>query len=93
MRYASKFPDSTGPTSREAGLSNRLCGPLCGLDDKNLCSPLEAVKLATRAVTLLPTNANHWNTLGLAHYLTGNWNAHGRGGRQVQTRRALTRSP
>jgi tetratricopeptide (TPR) repeat protein len=73
--YARKFPDSTGPTSREAALSNSLARLLCTCDETSVRSPSEAVKLASRAVTLSPKNASYWNTLGLAHDLTGDWDS------------------
>ena len=37
--------------------------------------PARAVKLAKEAVALAPDNGSYWNTLGVAHYRTGDWKA------------------
>jgi serine/threonine protein kinase/WD40 repeat protein/tetratricopeptide (TPR) repeat protein len=37
--------------------------------------PAQAVRLAEKAVALAPQDGNIWNTLGVAHYRTGNWPA------------------
>jgi WD40 repeat protein/serine/threonine protein kinase/tetratricopeptide (TPR) repeat protein len=37
--------------------------------------PAEAVALAKRAVGLVPLDGDYWNTLGVAHYRAGDWNA------------------
>src|SRR5262249_5795547 len=34
-----------------------------------------AVELAENAVEALPQDSNYWNTLGVAHYRTGDWQA------------------
>jgi tetratricopeptide (TPR) repeat protein/serine/threonine protein kinase len=39
--------------------------------------PQRAVALATKAVELSPTEGSLWNTLGAAHYRTGDWTAAG----------------
>jgi uncharacterized protein HemY len=40
-----------------------------------LRDPKQAVKHAEQATKLAPDNAGFWNTLGLAHYRNGSWQA------------------
>ncbi|MBI1915655.1 MAG: tetratricopeptide repeat protein [Planctomycetes bacterium] len=41
--------------------------------DPELRDPVEALRLATRAVELAPEASNHWMYLGWAHFRNGNW--------------------
>jgi uncharacterized protein HemY len=43
--------------------------------DLKLRDPVEAVRLAGKAVELNPKEGNHWNTLGVARYRAGDWKA------------------
>jgi eukaryotic-like serine/threonine-protein kinase len=40
-----------------------------------LRNPTEAVEHAMKSVELAPTAGGYWNTLGVAHYRAGDWNA------------------
>jgi tetratricopeptide (TPR) repeat protein len=60
--------------NREDDLSyNGLAWILVTCPEQQFRNPAEAVKLARKAVELMPRNGNYWNTLGVAHYRTGNW--------------------
>src|SRR5262249_31945811 len=48
---------------------------LANCADARLRDPARAVQLAQRALELEEPIGNLWNTLGVAHYRAGNWNA------------------
>jgi tetratricopeptide (TPR) repeat protein len=62
---------------------NNLAWLLATCPDETLRDPRLAVKSAQRAIDLVPTDGNTWNTLGVAHYRAGSWN---------EARNALSRS-
>jgi tetratricopeptide (TPR) repeat protein len=55
--------------------NNNLAWMLATCKDANLRNPAEAVRLAQRAVALVPRAGIYWNTLGVAQYRAGDWNA------------------
>ncbi len=61
-------PDDAGPTAIWPGL-------LATCVDERLRDPRRAVQYAIRATELAPEQADCWNTLGVAHYRAGNWQA------------------
>jgi tetratricopeptide (TPR) repeat protein len=61
------------PNSAE--LRNNLAWLLVTSTDQTLRDPADAVRLATKAVELAPTEGAYWNTVGVAHYRAGNWAA------------------
>jgi tetratricopeptide (TPR) repeat protein len=61
------------PQSPEA--NNRLAWTLASCPDPKLCDPLRAVELAKTAAEAEPQVANYWNTLGVAQYRAGQWQA------------------
>jgi tetratricopeptide (TPR) repeat protein len=54
---------------------NALAWLLATCPDPKLRDPAQAVKLAKRAVKLAPKVGGFWNTLGVAHYRAGQWQA------------------
>jgi tetratricopeptide (TPR) repeat protein len=54
---------------------NALAWQLATCSDARLRNPSLAVALAKKAVDLAPKNPNYPNTLGVAHYRTGDWKA------------------
>jgi tetratricopeptide (TPR) repeat protein len=54
---------------------NDLAHLLAACPDPKSRNPKRAVELARRAVGLTPQEGVYWNTLGIALYRTGNWNA------------------
>jgi tetratricopeptide (TPR) repeat protein len=54
---------------------NNLCWLPATCPDAKLRDPAQAVKQAQRALELEERVGNTWNTLGVAHYRAGNWNA------------------
>jgi tetratricopeptide (TPR) repeat protein len=61
------------PKSPEA--NNRFAWTLASCPDPKLCDPLRAVELAKKAAEAEPKVANYWNTLGVAQYRAGQWQA------------------
>jgi tetratricopeptide (TPR) repeat protein len=61
------------PKSPEA--NNRLAWTLASCPDPKLSDPLQAVELAKKAAEAEPQIANYWNTLGVAKYRAGQWQA------------------
>ena len=55
--------------------NNNLAWLLATSPDVSLRDPKRAVVLAKKAVELAPRNGDNWNTLGVAHYRTGDWKA------------------
>ncbi len=55
------------------GCYNVLAWQLVTCPDPKFRDPSRAVELAKKADQLSPENGNIWNTLGVAHYRTGNW--------------------
>src|SRR5207249_2419131 len=43
--------------------------------DPKFRKPSEAIQFAKKAVELVPNQGTFWNTLGVAHYRAGDWNA------------------
>jgi tetratricopeptide (TPR) repeat protein/serine/threonine protein kinase len=58
-----------------AGAHNALAWLLATCPDAKVRDPGQAVELAKKAVQLAPKAGNHWQTLGVAHYRTGDWTA------------------
>jgi serine/threonine protein kinase/WD40 repeat protein len=58
-----------------ARIKNNEAWPLLTAGDVKLRDPHQAVELAREAVQLAPEEGNYWNTLGVAHYRVGEWNA------------------
>jgi tetratricopeptide (TPR) repeat protein len=54
---------------------HQLAWLLATCPDVKLRDPSRAVELARKAVQLAPQEANHWTTLGTAHYRAGDWKA------------------
>lgn len=54
---------------------NSLAWLLATCDDPSLRDPRQAIELAQRAIALEPKNAAIWNTLGVAQYRAGQWDA------------------
>jgi serine/threonine protein kinase/Flp pilus assembly protein TadD len=54
---------------------NNLAWLLATCPDAKLRDPGRAVELAKKAVQLAPQKGMPWNTLGVAHYRTGDWKA------------------
>src|SRR6202030_1496182 len=54
---------------------NNLAWVLVIRPDNSIHDPLRAVQLAQQAVALAPENANCWNTLGIANFRSGRWDA------------------
>jgi tetratricopeptide (TPR) repeat protein len=48
---------------------------LATFPEPKLRDPVQAVRLARKAVQLKPQDGNLWNTLGVAHYRAGEWKA------------------
>jgi tetratricopeptide (TPR) repeat protein len=59
----------------EADWKNDYAWLLATCPDAQLRNPTRAVELATAAVKQQPWMATCWNTLGVAQYRAGNWNA------------------
>jgi tetratricopeptide (TPR) repeat protein len=60
---------------RDAPAHNNLAWLLATCSDPKFRDPVRAIKLAKKAVELLPTSGICWNALGVAHYRAGEWNA------------------
>jgi tetratricopeptide (TPR) repeat protein len=58
-----------------AFVHNNVAWVLATQRDVELRDSTRAVQLARKAVELEPANGAHWNTLGVAHYRTGELNA------------------
>ncbi len=54
---------------------NRLAWHLAALPDSKLEDAKRAVELAEKTVELAPDEGEYWNTLGVARYRAGDWNA------------------
>src|SRR5262249_30332855 len=54
---------------------NSLAWLLATYPDAKVRDPDRAVKLAKKAVQLVPLAGGSWNTLGVAHYRAGDWKA------------------
>jgi len=59
----------------DSRLLNRLAWFLCTVEQQSLRNPGEAVALASVAVERAPKIGAYWNTLGVAHYRNGDWEA------------------
>jgi len=64
---------AASPTSSVA--HNNLAWLLATCPDVRLRDPVNAVKLAQKAVDLAPKDGNSWNTLGVARYRAGSYTA------------------
>jgi tetratricopeptide (TPR) repeat protein len=60
---------------KSTGDHNNLAWLLATCPDPRFRDPLAAVAAATRAVKLMPPDEILWNTLGVAQYRNGDWNA------------------
>jgi serine/threonine protein kinase/WD40 repeat protein len=58
---------------KSADTHNALAWLLATCPELKLRDPKRAVMLATKAVELTPTEGNHWNTLGVSQYRSGEW--------------------
>ena len=59
----------------DGSLDNNLAWFLATCPDPKLRNAAKAVELSKKAVDLMPHDGNKWNTLGAAHYRTGDWKA------------------
>jgi tetratricopeptide (TPR) repeat protein len=59
----------------DAFAHNQLAWSLATCPEPHLRDPAEAVAYARRAAELEPTQGAFWNTLGVAHYRSGEWEA------------------
>ncbi len=57
----------------DSRVQNELAWFLVTCPHSPLRDPVEGVTRARSAVALAPHNGAYWNTLGVAHYRTGNW--------------------
>jgi eukaryotic-like serine/threonine-protein kinase len=60
---------------RNAAMCNELAWSLATHPNPKVRDPRRAIKWALKAVELVPGEGNYWNTLGVAHYRAGDWNA------------------
>jgi tetratricopeptide (TPR) repeat protein len=63
------------PYDHDGAIHNKLAFALCECEEVELRDPIAALTLATRASALAPGQRDFWNTLGLAHYRAGEWQA------------------
>jgi serine/threonine protein kinase/Flp pilus assembly protein TadD len=66
-------PEWSWPRHRLASVLDSQAWALATYSDFNRHDPGKAVRSATEAVELVPTEANYWNTLGVAQYRAGHW--------------------
>jgi hypothetical protein len=66
-----QFSDAMKLTLAQA--LNNLSWLLSTCEDVRIWRPSESVSYAARAVALAPDQGNYWNTLGVAHYRSANW--------------------
>jgi tetratricopeptide (TPR) repeat protein len=72
---ANEFPEDEGCRRRWADVCNDLGWLLARSPDAASSVVARALRLAETAVELLPSHQPYWNTLGMALYRAGNWNA------------------
>jgi serine/threonine protein kinase/Flp pilus assembly protein TadD len=60
---------------QHAAAHNNLAWLLATCPDPKVRDPARAIDLAKKAVVLAPKQAKYWNTLGIAHYRAGDWEA------------------
>ncbi len=60
---------------KNAETQNNLAWLLTTCPDARFRDPGRALELARKTVALAPQQGNAWNTLGVAHYRAGDWNA------------------
>jgi tetratricopeptide (TPR) repeat protein len=60
---------------KSAKLHNNLAWLLATCPDSGFRDPKRAIGLAKKAVELVPSDGNLWNTLGTAEYRAGDWKA------------------
>jgi len=63
------------PYDHDGAIHNKLAFALCECEEVELRDPIAALALATKASALAPGQRDFWNTLGLAHYRAGEWQA------------------
>jgi tetratricopeptide (TPR) repeat protein len=63
------------PYDRDGRVHNNLAFLLCDCQKSELRDPIQALGLAMQAVALAPRHRGFWNTLSLAHYRAGEWQA------------------
>jgi serine/threonine-protein kinase len=56
-----------------ADLHNNLAWVLVTCPHVPMRDPAEGMRLAQKAIELVPNNGAYWNTLGVAHYRAGHW--------------------
>jgi serine/threonine protein kinase len=61
------------PHDEQGGIANDLAWYLVDCPALSLRAPAEAIGLARKAVTRAPRMGEYWNTLGVAHYRTGDF--------------------
>jgi serine/threonine protein kinase/Flp pilus assembly protein TadD len=62
-------------SAKDPSALNALAGFLVSFEEARLHDYALAIKLAKQATQLAPTKAPYWNTLGVAHYRAGEWQA------------------
>jgi hypothetical protein len=67
--------DASKSVTDSAQGCNHLAWLLATPAEPHRRNPARAVELATKAVSLAPTEGAFWNTLGVAHYRAGDWKA------------------
>jgi serine/threonine-protein kinase len=73
-RLGNEFPNEAAYLRLLAIKQNRLAWFLVVCPDMQVRDPKQAVELAGRAVENAPQEGSSWNTLGAAHFRSGNWN-------------------
>jgi tetratricopeptide (TPR) repeat protein len=69
------YTEAIAVNPKNANSFNSLAGFLVNHPNPKLGGPSRAVELAKNAVELLPKVGSYWNTLGVAHYRAGDWQA------------------
>jgi serine/threonine protein kinase len=75
LQKAKLAPDDPGASHQLGVALNNLAWRLATCPDVKLRKPKRAVELANKAVALAPKNGSFWNTVGVAHYRAGDWQA------------------
>ena len=77
------YQESLAANPDSAEMMNRLAWLLLTASDPAFQNPSEAMKLAQRSVDLVPRDGNYLNTLGVAHYRSGDFEQAGRALREA----------
>jgi tetratricopeptide (TPR) repeat protein len=75
QQAAADFPHVTAFRTELGPWYNQYAWFLATCPDGKLRKPSQAVELAKKATELAPKVGNHWNTLGVAYYRAGDWQA------------------